>query len=368
MDGGTVRKGGIRRTRDKKGDWLPEGFWADGDLLEMQYLLTKIKGVRNEDIVKYNYQEHDETEYKCANGKIDVLKEISKLFNRDDKTFFVLYYTGHGCKDDGSWVFPVERSISVCERPQHSQPETDSNPPPDSRSTEPEPASGDSPTGNQITVHVDVHIESGATGGASYNEVEERKEVDRYESFAESNGLSHSTSEPIPKVKETVENTDTIEDGSIVSQYAHLESDLHTKRLNDFVTFEDVIGLWDEKKNERNRYLMIILDCCYAGKWVENMNRENRRDICIQAACRSIEICKVAKDQLTSVFTKAFVSAQCLSLGKKVALSFLDHAFVLNFVSIARSDKFTPLSSKYAPFGNIKFFDSFDDMYLKTSS
>ena len=107
--------------------------------------------------------------------------------------------------------------------------------------------------------------------------------------------------------------------------------------MDYFVTFEDVIGLWDVKKNERNRYLMIILDFCYAGKWVEKITR---CDVCIQAACRSTEICKVAKDQHTSVFTKAFVSAQCLSLGQKVALLILDHAFVLKFVSIARSEEF----------------------------
>ena len=368
-DEGTVKKGGIRRTQDKHGK--PEGIWADGDLKKMRYFLTEKKDVRDEDIVTYDYQEHDDRSGKCAAGKKDVLEKINELFDRDDKRFFVLYYTGHGCKDDGSWVFPVQRSKKVCEQQdseQDSPPETDDTPltpvtPPESHGrvpdSPPEP-SGES-SASIVTVHADVHEVTGSAG---------EEEVDK--PLAEGNHSLCSTPEPVSKSKGGCERVEKAnrgsfrESGSVLSRYEYLESDPIplTKKLNDFVTFEDVIGLWDEKKNERNRYLMIILDCCYAGKWVEKVTR---RDVCIQAACRSTEICKVAKDQLTSVFTKAFVSAQCLSLGKKVALSILDHAFVLNFVSIARSDEFTPVSSKYAPFGNIKFFDSFDDMYLKSS-
>ena len=373
-DEGTIKKkGGIRRTRDKDGNCIPEGTWAEGDLYEIHNLLTKVKGVGDKDVVMYNYQEHDEGSGECAAGKIDVLGKIDEFFDQDDKRFFVLYYTGHGYKQDGSWVFPVQRSKKVSE--QDSPPETDSNTPHESHS--PVPEERDDPSGpplgtdfssseespaRKVTVPVDVHEVIGSAG----------EEVDHDKPLAEGNGSLCSTPEPVSKCKggsKTVEKANRgsfIESGSVLSRYAHLESDPvpRTEKLNDFVTFEDVIELWEEKKNGRDRYLMIILDCCYAGKWVEKITR---RDVCIQAACRSTEICKVSKDQRTSVFTKAFASAQNMSLGQKVILSFLDHAFVLNFVSIARSDEFTPLSSQYAPFGNIKFFDSFDDMYLKSS-
>ena len=139
-------------------------------------------------------------------------------------------------------------------------------------------------------------------------------------------------------------------------------------RKNDFITFEEILDIWKEKKRDRgDRYLMIILDCCYAGKWVEKIDSDehrDRRDICIQAACRSIEICKVTRDQQSSVFTRDFVAAHRLSIPQKIALSVLDHAFVLNIASMLTSDTFSPVSSQYAPFGEIKFFDSYDDMYL----
>ena len=89
--------------------------------------------------------------------------------------------------------------------------------------------------------------------------------------------------------------------------------------------------------------------------------------ICIQAACRSSEICKISKDQQSSEFTRYCVEAHSLSFTKKVFLAVLDHAFVLNIVSIVRSkSEYSPISSRYAPFGQIEFYDSFDEMYLSS--
>ena len=150
--------------------------------------------------------------------------------------------------------------------------------------------------------------------------------------------------------------------------------------LNDLVTYEDVVGLWEESiSGQKVRCLMMILDSCHSGRWVQKVNGEvddevcmqsTRRDhVCIQASCGPSELTAVAANQLSSVFTRAFVAAQNRSLFEKLVLTLLDHLFVLNLVSIARSPRrhsFSPVSSKCAPFGGIQFFDSFDDMHLNT--
>ena len=136
---------------------------------------------------------------------------------------------------------------------------------------------------------------------------------------------------------------------------------------NEFVKFEDVFQCWKERRKEgRRRYLLIILDCCHAGKWVEYINGRGQRDISIQAACHADQKCRVAKDQRSSLFTNDFVNAQELSFSKVFLRSVLDHLFILNIVSLVGSRKVSPVSSRYAPFGGIKFFDSYDDMYLRS--
>ena len=145
-----------------------------------------------------------------------------------------------------------------------------------------------------------------------------------------------------------------------------------TDEENELITFEDIIELWTRTTDRRKDdcFLMIISDCCHAGKWVQELDSgkyKNRSDICVQAACRSSEICKVSKDQQSSEFTRCFVEAHSLSFAKKVVLAVLDHAFVLNVVSIVRSNsEYSPISSRYAPFGQIEFYDSFDEMYLSS--
>ena len=105
---GTVKKDGIRRTLNKDGEPVPEGIWAEGDLDSMERLLNS-KGVRGDDVSRFNYHERDEATNIWAGGGLEVLRKIDEFFQREDRTHFVLYYTGHGFITDGSWVFPVTR-------------------------------------------------------------------------------------------------------------------------------------------------------------------------------------------------------------------------------------------------------------------
>ena len=163
------------------------------------------------------------------------------------------------------------------------------------------------------------------------------------------------------------------------------------EKTNDFITFEDVIEIWDEVKKELGkpeRYLMMIIDCCFSGEWVQKVNgvsdeivekypeleTKTKKDISIQASCLPFEKSNVADSQECSVFTKNFVAAQSKSLLEKCILSTIDHALVINLVAIVTDpfrgsvseNRHTPMSSYRAPFDGFKFFDSFDDMYMGT--
>lgn len=161
-----------------------------------------------------------------------------------------------------------------------------------------------------------------------------------------------------------------------------------TEEWNELVRYDEVIQLWDENKKGRERHLMIILDCCFSGRWVRRVNGEpedelanperrdsvqnlrKKNDVCIQAACRPNEKCGVTDSQLCSTFTREFIDAMNRNLFEKLFISTVDHLLVGNFVSMWCSrpagESFTPLSSDHTPFPGFRFFNSFDDMLLQT--
>ena len=382
---GTVKKGGIKLSRNKRD--VPDGVWAQRDLDNMDRFL-KSKGADCVD--SFNYEDLVGTDF--ANGKRDIIERIEKHFEKEAK-YFILYYTGHG-DHDGSWVFPVIRKVQ--------------SPVEDPDSITRQGTRGEGHRGSaaavldqpiQVDVEVHVHIENNSTEQDSWSaerieeslvhaseqkdklsevEVEDYTEQPAAEGSGEGNTVkpkpSHvetdiehiSTADSDrEKANDRTDRTRGYSDFEILTTEEKLPK---ATRKCDFITFEEILDIWKEKKRDRgDRYLMIILDCCYAGKWVEKIDSDEHRDwrdICIQAVCRSIEICKVTRDQQSSVFTRDFVAAHRLSIPQKIALSVLDHAFVLNIASMLTSDTFSPVSSQYAPFGEIKKFDSYDDMYL----
>ena len=328
------KKNGIRRAFTKPSTLIPRWAWVKGDLDNMENMMNK-KNI--ELFYRLEYRERDD-DGRYALGKTDVLRLISDFFSQEEKTHFILYFSGNG-DQDGSWVFPVTtlfiKRVSIPKEPAIVA---------------------------ENKIEVEVHRD----------------------------GLEHPSPTPDSREHSSAfsESSYVLSRDSRTNLYditrAQLERPAPVREWNDLVKYEDVIKLWDEHKKGRERYLMMILDCCHSGRWVQKFNGDfescdseetytyhqntKRQDICIQASCRPAEICSIAENQLSSVFTKAFVAAQNRSTFEKCILSLLDHIFVINVVSMAcsRREHFTPISSQCAPFAGIIFFDSFDDMYLQT--
>ena len=390
------KKGNIKRAFTKEGPPVPAKAWVVGDLDNMETLIER----RNIDLFyRLDYEEKN-SKGVFARGKKDVLEKIEEFFKQEGRTHYILYFSGHGNKD-GSWCFAMSTRANIdpvsITRPGQGEIEAAFAATPIDRET-------------AVELHDDTmqHEAGKRTPSPKPKVVKPASEPDAREVSADSQPDSASLydiveSEP---VKDDPDTPDPVNE------------------WNELVKYEDVIALWEKCKQGRGeRYLMLILDCCHSGRWVQMVNGEavgeeestaqenkvdqypklaeatpgpeqeeeeevsaaqpvgavstsadktkyeKRDDVCIQAACRPAEVCMVAENQYSSVFTRAFVAAQNRTSLEKLLLTLFDHAFVLNFVSMYCSPKdhlFTPMTSQYAPFADIKFFDSFDDMYLKT--
>ena len=335
-------KGGIKRSLSKSDDNL-RGKWARGYLNNMESFL----GRKGYDVHKLNYVEYKENSGTDAEGKDDILPTINRFFKQKNKTYFVLYFTGHGAVEDGSWYFAVTRPMPMKTADDHAATGTDM--------LRTASTSSSATTASEPKI-VTFHDESGDDEPA-------------HEQSADHSDLGVGVS----KVDSTIQPAAALRE----SQTRNTDVKDRKKKMNDFVSFEEVLKIWDKNKKGRERYLMMILDCCHAGKWVEMVNaltietaqgHVKRRDICVQAACRPVESSMVASNQCSSVFTRDFIAAQSKSSFEKVLLSAIDHLLVLSVVSIACSPiqrPFTPISTDLAPFGGIKFFDSFDFENMK---
>ena len=310
-----------------------ESEWVTGDLDYMRRLL------RRKDIhifAEVNYEERD-ADGGYASGRYDILRKIDEFFQQD-KTHFVLYFTGHGAEEDGSWCFAVKK---LARRGSRSSTRVEEG----GKSTRGCNLSTDDSNDSQVTceasngqiVSSDLGVEAAVSGS--------------FTSLL--SDLDDSYSQPAP-----IEN------------------------WNDFVEYEEVLHLWDENKKGRERFLMIIVDCSFSGWWVNKVNganndqndtsdatdqprNEKRNDVCIQASCRATEKCYLAGNLLSSMFTRAFYEAQVRApLNeaqvrpplKKMVLSAIKHL-------LPTRRPFTPVSSEHAPFGGFLFFDSFEDMH-----
>jgi hypothetical protein len=57
------------------------------------------------------------------------------------------------------------------------------------------------------------------------------------------------------------------------------------------ITFDDIMGVWDQSRAKaRGCLLVLVLDSCHSGKWVELAREHNLQDVTIQAACGSGEV------------------------------------------------------------------------------
>lgn len=310
--------------------YIEPDAWLKGDLDNMERI------IRSRGIDLYgtlDYKEINDTTGVYSLGKADILTVISEFFGQRDKTQFILYFSGHG-DSDGSWVIPVTVPLTSPQcsvaSPLDFAARTRSQPRPESPSTAP------SQEADIIPV---------LCSDSSINESNEARVV---------------SAAPIP-----------------------------VARFNDLVKYSDVVKLWDESngKGRERRRLMIILDSCHSGRWVQAVDGEvdfdneaedygtfqtiqvppPRSDICIQASCAPCESSRISANQMSSFFTKKFVTAQNTTNFEKCVLTFFDHLFVLNVVSMANTSRGqSPKCSKCPPFAGFKFFNSFDEMYLNT--
>ena len=369
------KKRGIRKVFAKYGGWYPPDAWVEGDLDNMKRLMHA-KGVEMFGV--FDYRERNKHGV-YSSGKTDVLEKIRDFFGQGNKTHFILYFTGHG-DQEGSWVIPVTTAV-----------------PRKRRETQPYKRDGtcvghcsDSSVASPSAAFAQVEVHTDAPSDAP----ESRKTPEKRDtpvSFNDRNLHSPACSSPdtLPSIQPGQRQAVKLKS---LYQKALRERPEPTMDWNDLIKYQDVVELWDEcSTGNSDRRLMLILECGHSGRWVQKVNgafvieleevdeesgsieikrkSEERHDICIQAACGPSEATKVATNQLSSVFTRTFVTAQRRSNFEKFVLTFLDHLFVLNLVSIARSlsgCQFSPVSSKCRPFGGIQFFDSFDDMYLNT--
>ena len=369
------KKGGIKRVH--KGKLVDADAWTKRDLDCMEQFMT-VKDIHVFDTLNYLEQDKDDN---YREGRKEILEKIARFFLQGDKTHFVLYFTGHGA-DDGSWCFPVSTRKDITSRSSTRASEESQEQVYDLPQTT--HAESNSSTATTHEVLAEVHDDADGSDSVPKSKMST-------EGASNVPPPPHSSTDVQPAVPPDVRaRADSLI--SLLAQYNNIdEKPAPTKRWNDFVTYDDVIQAWDETKQGKDRFLMMILDCCHSGRWVNRVNGiddgiynnqqdgaadateqprfKKRHDVCIQAACRPTEECRVADDQLSSIFTTKFVDAQKRSPYAKMLLTVLDHLPVINAVSIANSPilhPFTPISSDCTPFDGFTFFDSFDDMHLKT--
>ena len=364
------KKRGIRKIVRKGKDVQPDQ-WVKGDLRSMEVLMGQ-RGINTFDTL--DYRERDAETGNYALGKYDVLTKLDGFFGQEHKTHFILYFTGHG-DEDGSWCFPVTTTMPVDDTAVGDGGERAGR----------NRGRGASVEGNQIGGGL-------GGGGAATGFVvqEETGNVTAISGEAGEEGEADGEDDTV-SVEEPAPNPDSHSVASVTGSIASQRPD-PALALYDLLSFEDIVAKWkahNKKEEGQQRYLMLILDCCHSGRWAQKVEEyyasrgdegtgpqpRSKRDICVQAACRPNEDSAVAGDQMGSIFTNKYVTAQERGLAANLALTALDHMFLLQIASIARcshaifdpSKRFTPICVPSPHFNDFKFFNCFDDMHLQTN-
>lgn len=89
---------------------------------------------------------------------------------------------------------------------------------------------------------------------------------------------------------------------------------------NKEVTLDDVLTIWDASyAKEDGGLLVIVLDSCHSGAWVNDARRRLLKDVAIQAACDADEV------SFDGTFTRLIVRYQSELVKKEVALEALQN-------------------------------------------
>ena len=224
------QKGGQKKARAKRGGYIQEYEWVEGDLNNME---TYVQRMGIHVFFKLDYREHNDVTGEYADGKNDILDKIREFFRQDDRTKFVLYFSGHG-NTDGSWCIPVTEK---------RDPNTANAAAENGRST------GDPVAGPAITTQNVLQETRPSTAGTGASVGPASAAASAVTAAGKPGGK--------PAGKPKLDPTDL---------------------FYDLVTYDDVIDIWDATaKKGSNRKLMMILDCCHSGRWVQMVNGECRR-------------------------------------------------------------------------------------------
>ena len=281
-------KSGIKRATWKVGDddeeeEVPQYAWVEGDLDKVEGCLREKLNIEEDDLNKLDYREEKENG-DFADGREEVLERIDEFFDRDDKTHFILYFTGHANKH-GSWSF--------------------------ARKTE--PPTGGAGVGDEaarVRGSSESRLESTSTGSGSRNESRTTLEV-AAEVYVESGGaqppvVTDGGAGPDPSLgelstgnagpphtdpslgKPSSPPTDPslgepssppTDPSSLEAQTARAERPRRDKKnkFTDLVRYIDVMEKWERHKvNRPPRKLVLVVDSCYAGQWVLKAKRSRR--------------------------------------------------------------------------------------------
>ena len=373
-----TKKKGIKKVTRKVGGKpkdSTEEEWAIGDLkIVREFLECKLR-LNEGDVKECNYQERKDG--VAGLGRYEILQNLEDFFKQNDKTHFILYYSGHANKH-GSWSFSrakVKHAKGPTEEPTAEGPSATTTTTEENVAT---PCQDSEASGRKEFPIVEVYDGSTRTPSPVSKTL-------RQPSSQPSEAVEIEPQVPISPPAPAIEASQVQETYASAVRVQPQDEDV----INELVRYRDVIEQWEKSKKGRpQRYLTIIIDSCFSGQWVRKAsgkedespgrgeryesersleeNRKRRPEICIQAACRAEELSIVADNQCESVFTRAFFDAQDMSLLKKFANAVIDHIVVLQLKSLTMTNDFTPVSTEKPPFGGLKFFDSFDDMYLQT--
>jgi hypothetical protein len=76
------------------------------------------------------------------------------------------------------------------------------------------------------------------------------------------------------------------------------------------ISFDEIMKLWSESRAKAMRcMLMLVLDSCHSGRWVELAEGRGLKDVVVQAACSSGEAGGYSGQALQPTFVHALSMA-----------------------------------------------------------
>ena len=87
---------------------------------------------------------------------------------------------------------------------------------------------------------------------------------------------------------------------------------------NYYISYDELISLWRERKNKkRNKQLLVILDCCYSGSWVDQLLKNgDYLDVAVQSSSTIEQKSLDLGADRGSLFTQMFIDANTSTINE----------------------------------------------------